>query len=216
MKTIAINGSPRKNWNTATLLQKALDGAASQGSETELVHLYDLNFKGCTSCFACKVIGGKSRGKCAMRDELTPVLEKITEADALILGSPVYYGEVSGEMRSFLERLLFQYLVYDETYSSLFKGNLSAAFFYTMNVPEQAMNDRKYVEHFKTTEGAIQRTLKVEELHTLYATDTYQFDDYSRYGITAFDPDLKLKRKEEEFPKDCGRAYQIGTLLAKK
>ncbi len=51
MKVIAINGSPRKRWNTATLLEKALEGAASQGAETELIHLYDIDFKGCTSCF---------------------------------------------------------------------------------------------------------------------------------------------------------------------
>ena len=52
MKVMAINGSPRKKWNTATLLDKALEGAASQGAETELIHLYDLNYKGCISCFA--------------------------------------------------------------------------------------------------------------------------------------------------------------------
>ena len=51
MKVIAFNGSPRKEWNTAKLLEKALEGADSQGAETELIHLYDLNFKGCISCF---------------------------------------------------------------------------------------------------------------------------------------------------------------------
>ena len=56
MHVIAINGSPRKNWNTATLLNKALEGASSQGATTELIHLYGLNFKGCVSCFACKLI----------------------------------------------------------------------------------------------------------------------------------------------------------------
>ncbi len=45
MKVIGINGSPRKKWNTSTLLEKALEGAASEGAETELIHLYDLNFK---------------------------------------------------------------------------------------------------------------------------------------------------------------------------
>ena len=63
MKVIAINGSPRKKWNTAILLEKALEGAASQGADTELVHLYDLDFKGCSSCFSCKLKGGKSYGK---------------------------------------------------------------------------------------------------------------------------------------------------------
>lgn len=83
MKILAFNGSPRKEWNTAILLNKALEGAALQGAETELIHLYDLNYKGCTSCFACKMKGGKSYGKCAVRDELTPILKKIEEADGI-------------------------------------------------------------------------------------------------------------------------------------
>ncbi len=77
MQVIGINGSPRKQWNTATLVAKALEGAAAQGAETELVHLYDLDFKGCTSCFACKTRGGKSYGRCAMKDGLTPVSSRV-------------------------------------------------------------------------------------------------------------------------------------------
>jgi multimeric flavodoxin WrbA len=60
MKAIAVNGSPRKGWNTATLLRKALAGAKKNGAETDLVHLYGLSYRGCISCFACKKIGGKS------------------------------------------------------------------------------------------------------------------------------------------------------------
>ncbi len=55
MKVIGLNGSPRKGWNTATLLERALEGAASHGVQTELLHLYDLNYKGCISCFAACV-----------------------------------------------------------------------------------------------------------------------------------------------------------------
>ena len=86
MYIIAINGSPRKNGNTAALLNKALEGASSQGATTEMINLYDLNFKGCVSCFACKLKDGKSYGKCADKDELTPVLDKIESADAVISG----------------------------------------------------------------------------------------------------------------------------------
>ena len=99
---IGINGSPRKTWNTAALLEHALRGAKSAGAKTELVHLYDLDYKGCISCFACKLKDGKSYGKCAVNDDITPVLEKIAGADAFILGSPVYLGTATGEMRSFL------------------------------------------------------------------------------------------------------------------
>jgi hypothetical protein len=95
MNVLAINGSPRKKWNTATLLEKSLEGAASVGAETELVHLYDLDFKGCTSCFACKLKGGKSYGKCAMKDGLTPILEKLVNTDVLILGSGEHLSQLN-------------------------------------------------------------------------------------------------------------------------
>ncbi len=121
MKTIAVNGSPRKNWNTAILLENALKGAVSEGSKTELIHLYNLNFKGCISCFKCKKHGGKNFGKCAVKDDLTPVLKKIDKADVLIIGSPIYIGSVSGEMKSFMERLLFQYMIYSNPPQSSFK-----------------------------------------------------------------------------------------------
>ncbi|MCK4985328.1 MAG: flavodoxin family protein, partial [Desulfobacterales bacterium] len=137
MKVIAFNGSPRKKWNTATLLEKALEGAASQGAETELIHLYEIDFKGCISCFACKTKGGKSYGRCAVEDDLRPILKKVLQADAIILGSPIYFGTVSGEMRSFMERLLFPYRPYADERDprqSLFPKKIPTGFIYTMNV----------------------------------------------------------------------------------
>ena len=133
MKVIALNGSPRKKWNTATLLEKALEGAASQGAETELIHLYDLDFKGCVSCFACKTKDGESYGRCAVKDDLAPILGKIAESDAIILGSPIYLCDFTGEMRSFMERLLFPYLTYTDPSQSLFPKKIHTALFYTMN-----------------------------------------------------------------------------------
>ena len=66
VKALFINGSPRKNGNTAQLLKRAMDGAREAGAEVELVNLYDrnLNYKGCMSCFACKLKGGK-KGVCS-------------------------------------------------------------------------------------------------------------------------------------------------------
>ena len=77
MKVMAFNGSARKSWNTATLLSKTLEGAVARGALTELVHLYDVDFKGCVSCFACKTKGGKSYGRCAVKDGLAPLLRKV-------------------------------------------------------------------------------------------------------------------------------------------
>src|SRR5665648_201310 len=138
MKVIAINGSPRKNWNTATLLKKVLEGAASKGAETEIIHLYDLNYKGCTSCFVCRNIGGKSYGKCGMKDELSPILDKLRKVDAFVLGSPIYLDNVTGQMRSFIERFIFPYIEYSKT-RTLFPRKIPAGLIYTMNIPESDM-----------------------------------------------------------------------------
>ena len=108
MKVILLNGSPRKGWNTDILLHKAAEGAESVGAETEIINLYELNFKGCRSCMACNM-DGKSWGHCAWNDDLKEALDKIDRADGLILGSPIYFGDVAAEMRAFLERFLFQY-----------------------------------------------------------------------------------------------------------
>ena len=79
MKVIAINGSPRKNWNTAIMLQSALEGAKADGAETELINLYDYEYKGCVSCLACKRKGSKANGLCAYKDALSTILEKCKE-----------------------------------------------------------------------------------------------------------------------------------------
>jgi multimeric flavodoxin WrbA len=157
MKAIAVNGSPRKTWNTAALLEHALAGAAAKGAETELVHLYDHDFTGCVSCFACKKIGGKSYGRCAVNDGLAPILEKAAGADILLLGTPVYFGAETGEMRSFLERLLFQFLTYTPDYASLFPGRLRVGLVYTMNVPEQYLPTFGYDKTFAATRGTLSR-----------------------------------------------------------
>lgn len=214
-KTIlAINGSPRKSWNTATLLTKALEGAAAQGAETELIHLYDLNFRGCISCFSCKRKGGKSYGKCAMNDDLTPILEKVESADAIILGSPIYLGAATGEMRSFMERLAFPYIVYDESHSSLFKRKIPTGLIYTMNVTESMMEEWGYDQHFKVNERMLGRIFGSAE--SLCVTDTYQFDDYSKYVVSVFDPDKKAARRKEVFPQDCEKAYNMGMRFVKE
>jgi multimeric flavodoxin WrbA len=214
MKVIAINGSPRKTWNTSTLLQKALEGAAAQGAETELVHLYDLDFKGCTSCFACKLVCGKSEGRCVMRDDMTPILQKIeTEVDAVILGSPIYFGAATGEMRSFMERLLFAPFVYSNPPSSKFPGKIRSGFVYTMNVSEAVCRER-YQALFDYTEGVMARLFGHAETFCCY--DTLQMEDYSQIVMEYTDPAHKRDRHKSVFPEDCRRAFEFGARLVQK
>ncbi len=211
MKIMAFNGSPRKNWNTATLLQKALEGAASQGAATELIHLYDLTYKGCISCFACKAIGGTSYGKCAVQDDLTPIFNRIEQADAILMGSPIYWGDISGEIKSFLERLLFQYTTYTNPPGSLFANRIRTGFIYTMNATEEIMKEWRYAVNFDRYEGALRRIFGESEY--MCSCDTCQFDDYSKVLSTRFDPVKKKQRHEEVFPLDCQKAFDMGVRL---
>ncbi|HXW69598.1 MAG TPA: flavodoxin family protein [Dissulfurispiraceae bacterium] len=208
MKVIGINGSPRKKWNTAVLVGKALEGAASQGAETELVQLYDLDYKGCISCFACKTIGGKSYGRCAVQDDLTPIFRKIESADGIILGSPIYLGDVSGEMRSFMERLIFPYITYTNPPQSLFPKRIKTGFIYTMNSNEEQMRERGYPPLFASNETYLKMIFGDSQY--VCAFDTLQFDDYSKVLSTRFDPVKKATRRKEVFPIDCDKAFQLG------
>jgi multimeric flavodoxin WrbA len=214
MSVLAFNGSPRKTWNTATLLNKALDGAASQGEETELIHLYDLDFKGCISCFACKTKGGESYGRCAVKDDLTPILRKVEDADAIILGAPIYFLDVTGEMRSFMERLMFPFLTYTDPPQSLFPKKIPTGFIYTMNATEQQMKEYGFDQHLGMNEMWLQLIFGASE--SLFSFDTYQFKDYSKVVADRFDPEKKAKRRVEIFPGDCENAFEMGARFAKK
>ena len=215
MKLIAINGSPRKGWNTAELLQNVVNGASSAGLMTETVHLYDLNYKGCSSCFACKYKDGNSYGKCAINDELTPILDKITEqASALVLGTPVYFGSMPGGARSFLERLLFPFVVYSTSLKSMFPRMIKTAVVYTMNASEEASKQRKYDVLTGTAESYMKMIFGSAETFASY--DTFQFPDYSRVEMQLYDPKEKAARKKEVFPIDCQNAYLLGQRLAIK
>lgn len=212
MKVIAFNGSARKTWNTGTLLSKALEGAAGMGASTELVHLYDVDFKGCISCFACKTKGGKSYGRCAVRDGLFPLLEKVEEAGAFIIGSPIYFGAVTGEVRSLLERLCYPYMTYTDPPRSLFPRKIRAGLIATMGAPEERAKEFGFIQHVAATEGLLKMIFGACE--TLCSFDTYQFEDYSKMVAERFDPEAKARRRAEVFPKDCESAFEMGRRLA--
>ncbi|OOM73151.1 flavodoxin family protein [Clostridium sp. BL-8] len=217
MKVYAINGSPRKNKNTATLLQKALDGvkeaAKDKEIETEMINLYDYNYTGCKSCFACKRLEGKSYGKCAVKDDIQEVLEKVSQADGIVFGSPVYFWNITGQLRSFLERLFFPYLVYDNNHTSIAPKKMPTAIIYTMNVTEEIMNKSGYLATFNNVEAVIEGILTKPLV--MHSNDTYQFDDYSKYKMEVFSEEAKAEHRKIQFPLDCQKAFEIGASLIK-
>ena len=209
MKAIAVNGSPRKGWNTYQMLEKALEGAAAAGCETKMYNLIDMNFRGCIGCCSCKRLGNPKFGHCNLQDDLTPLLEEIETADVLLVGSPLYVGDVTGMTRNFLERLSFQYISYDKT-PPYFTGHVNCGFIYTMNCPEQFADCQQYAY-----ENNCNQLRNLGGAHEwIMANETWQWEDYSLYAGGMFDVPAKKKRHEEVWPKDLERAFDFGKRLA--
>ena len=212
-KIYAVNGSPRKNGNTAQLLQKALEGAASAGAEVKLIRLADLNFSGCRSCFACKKLANPS-SSCILKDDLAETLKELLQADGIIMGSPIYFGAESGLYRNFLERLFFPMLRYTNPPSSRAEKRIDFGFIYTMNVPENVMDEYGYRTYLKSTNKFPQMIFGSENVYMLYACDTHQFDDYSKYECTLFDAGHKAEMRKTQFISDLAKAFEMGRKLA--
>ena len=121
MKVLALNGSPRKNGNTATLLEKVLSPLIEAGWETEIVQIGGQKIQGCRGCLKC---AEKKNRRCVFdNDILNGVLEKMLAADAMILGTPCYFTDMSAEMKALVDRAGFVAFVN----GGLFQGKIGAA-----------------------------------------------------------------------------------------
>ena len=212
-KIYAVNGSPRKNGNTAQLLQKALEGAASAGAEVKLIQLADLNFSGCRSCFACKRLENPAPG-CVLKDDLAETLKELLQSDGIIMGSPIYFGAESGLYRNFLERLFFPMLRYTNPPSSRAEKRIDFGFINTMNVPESVMDEYGYNAYLQSQSQTPGLIFNSRNIYTLYACDTHQFDDYSKYECTLFDAGHKAEMRKTQFISDLAKAFEMGRKLA--
>lgn len=105
MKAVAVLGSPRNDGNSTKIASTFLEACKANGYSTESYILNDLNFKGCQACMKCKT----GSEKCVVSDGLTKVLEAIESADIIVLASPIYFGQISGQMKCFVDRT-FSYL----------------------------------------------------------------------------------------------------------
>jgi multimeric flavodoxin WrbA len=108
MKLVCLLGSPRPQGNSATLARIVVNAAQKRGAETETILLNELTYRGCQGCYACK----RGADHCVVKDDLAPVLESVRQADALLLATPVYYGDVTAQLKGFIDRT-FSFLVPD-------------------------------------------------------------------------------------------------------
>lgn len=105
MKIIGVSGSPRKEGNTAWLINKILEGAREKGAETQAWYFSDLAIKPCQSCYGCK----QGELGCIIDDDMRILYDALEHADALVLGSPTYMGQMSAQAKIFTDRLFAQY-----------------------------------------------------------------------------------------------------------
>lgn len=128
LKVLLLNGSPRKNGNTALALAEMAKVFAKERIESEVIQVGGQSIRGCMACNACK-----TRGRCVIDDLVNAVSPKFEAADALVIGSPVYYGSANGTLVSFLDRLFYS-TPFDKTMKAgacvvaARRGGLSATF----------------------------------------------------------------------------------------
>lgn len=108
MNIVALYGSPRKKGNSAALASRFLEKAEELGAGTRSFYLNTLNIKGCQACMGCKT----KKDHCIVKDDLADVLEAVRETDVLVLATPIYFGDVSAQLKMFIDRT-YSYLVPD-------------------------------------------------------------------------------------------------------
>lgn len=104
MKVVAINGSPKANGNTYHALQIVTEQLEKDGISTEIIHIGNKNIRGCLACGGC---AKNQNERCVIDDEINEVIQKMKDADGIIIGTPVYYASISGTMKCFLDRAFY-------------------------------------------------------------------------------------------------------------
>ena len=208
-KIVVVNASPRKGWNTDTLITEAAKGAESAGAEIIRFDLFRLEkYTGCISCFGCKK--QKFKGHCVCKDGLTPVLDAIREADGLIIGSPNYLSEMTASFRALYERLIFQSLTYNMEMPCVNQNKIPVLLIMTSNA-----HDTAYQGLLKNYQQTLSRF--VGQTEVFVSGNTLQLKDYSKtdWQWTMFDPAAKQERHETVFPQECQKAFEMGKSLVK-
>ena len=130
------------------------------------------------------------------------------------MGSPIYFGAETGLYRNFLERLFFPLLRYTDPPGTKAEKSIDFGFIYTMNVSEERMDEFGYRNYLEFGSKFPRMIFGSQNIYTLYACDTYQFEDYSKYEASLFDVEHKTKVRATVFQDDLRKAFEMGKCLA--
>lgn len=202
MKVSVINGSPRKNWNTAKLLNQFMEGMKDSCNDIEInyINIYDYKFSGCRSCFACKLKTFEDQPlACRWKDEITDCIDEVRNSDVVVIGSPIYFLDLSAQLKAFLERLM---------YPGKSPNVIPLALIMTMNATEEPYK--------KIILPSVDITCKYWENNfgyypNLYTSfDTYQRDNEHLYKKSSHDMESKKIRYEQHFDEELRDFYNYG------
>lgn len=201
MKTVVINADPKRKGVNAQLMKSAVKGAESVGAETEYVDLYKLDLSGCRICLICK--RDEDECKCYWKDELSPLIERIFNSDALLIGVPIFFSNPTSHYMAFLERLIFS-LVSFET-GNKFKGNINVGLFYTVEYP---------LDYF---EKSVRPNLKQSEDLLKMLNGKVVIDSFSTITRTerSKKSEDEINLKEEQLSLDLEKIFDIAACLSK-
>lgn len=195
MKTIVINAGPKRKDVNAQLAKSSAEGAKSAGSDVEYVDLYKLDLHGCMSCLICN--RSDDECKCYWRDETSPLIERILDADSLIIGVPVFFSEPTSHYRALMERLIFCMVSY--RIGNKFRGKVDVGLFYTVNYPLDVF-EKSIRPHFKQSESLLEMLNGNVEIHT-----------YQNVSKRDEGNDEKLM----QFHEDLKKTFEMGARLAR-
>lgn len=201
MKAVVINAGPKRKDVNAQLAQSAAKGAESVGAEVEYFDLYGLDMSGCRVCLICK--NDEDVCKCYWRDELSPVIESIFNADSLLVAAPIFFSQPTSQYMALLERLIYSMVSYET--GNKFRGKVNVALFYTINYPMEYF-EKSVRPHIKQSEdllGMLNGEVVIES-----------FSNISRNVSSKSDED-ELKLKEEQFHHDLSTVFEIAADLSR-
>ena len=205
-----IDGGPRSNMNTAAMIKSFVEGVHEGGGKTKIVRLYDIDYKGCRSCMACH-LKGQRIDCCCFQDGLTDTLKECSKADGLVLASPIYYGEMTGMMRAFWERLTFPWLDY-ATGIFLAPKKMPVVFIYTLNgSPSNGEKIRR--SSMRAVEVMTDMIFRHEigrKVEVVMANNTKQVNDYGLYNFADGTAEAKQQWHNTHWEDDLRKAREAG------
>lgn len=209
MKIYAFNGSPRKNRNTARMIQALTDGIrqAAPDAEIEIIHLYDYTYTGCKSCFACKQKGSQGHLHCHVPDGIHDILANAFQADGLVFASPIYFMDVSAQMKAFLERLM---------YPGDADKIIPSAMIFTMKASEEMKRKFHIDAALASTKAFLTATFhQAPECVYSYSTNQYSDSEMSGDGFRASPPG-NVVNWEQRYQVDLHQARDAGVRLVER